>query len=107
MPQFKLEFNKIFRDQLREIKGYLLKHRDRTETVERFLRHVASRIAQLKDFPQLGKVCEYNPKFRRILVDEYVIFYRAMMREKVIRIEFIFHGTQNLPIILRESGEVG
>lgn len=69
-------------------------------------RKVFASIDDIRQFPQSGKVVE-NPfladkNVRRILVDNYILYYKAIDTEKIVYIIRIVYAKRNLDEICRE-----
>lgn len=56
-------------------------------------------MSKLSSFPQKFSFIDYNIikdlKFRKLIVKNYIIFYRINEAEKVVNVERILHGSTN------------
>ena len=84
-----------------DIRAYLSQFYESTATT--FFRLLKQKIAQLKDFPYSCPVYEDDPDYRRLVVGDYLVFYRVNESDKLVEIHRIFHGARNIKQCLDES----
>jgi addiction module RelE/StbE family toxin len=82
-------------NSLEEIVSFISK--DSVYYASNFIKNVLTRIDNLLDFPNIGRVVpEYNnPNIREIIYQNYRIVYR--IKEKTVYIVLISHGSKLLP----------
>lgn len=77
-----------------EIRAYLAQYYE--STVRNFFLLLKERIGQLKKFPYSGPVYEDDPDYRKLVVGDYLVFYRVNEEDQTVEIHRIFHGSQDI-----------
>jgi len=67
-----------------------------TGTEKRFFTLLRNKISQLKDFPLMYPVFEYDPDFRKMVIGDYLLFYIVDEINRIVEIHRIFHGAQDI-----------
>ena len=64
----------------------------------RLVRAVENSLVPLHEWPNFYPQSQYKPerKYRKIVVDNYIILYRVLERRRVVKIEYIFHGAMDI-----------
>ena len=52
--------------------------------------------------PYMYPVYEYNKEYRRIVTNDYLVFYKVDEENNLVRVFRILHGKQNIPTILEK-----
>ena len=76
------------------IKEYLSQYYE--STAKEFFILLKAKIEQLKEFPYSCPVYEDDLEYRRLVVGDYLVFYRVNDKEKIVEIHRIFHGSQDI-----------
>jgi len=76
------------------IKNYLSQFYSGTE--KRFFTLLKKKITLLKEFPLSCPIYEDNPKYRKLIVGDYLVFYTVDENMKLIEVRRIIHGSQNI-----------
>ena len=77
-----------------EIRAYLAQWGE--NTVKKFFFLLKKKIERLKKFPYSCPVYEDDPDYRRLVVEEYLVFYIVNEEDKIVEIHRIFHGSQDI-----------
>ena len=67
------------------------------ETANRVLKEMRAKITKLGDTPKMYEAYRPDPAYRRMVVDQYLVFYRVNDETKVVEIHRILRGSWNLP----------
>ena len=65
-------------------------------TVTDFLVLLKEKTSRLKDYPYSCQEYEDDPDYRRLIVGDYLVFYKVKEDDKSIEIHRILHGSQNI-----------
>ena len=55
------------------------------------------KITKLGDTPKMCEVYRLDPAYRRMVVDQYLVFYRVTDENKIVEIHRVLRGAWNLP----------
>ena len=80
-------------DVLDYLAGYSL------QAAHNFLDNLDKRLSQICEFPKSCEVYRHNPALRRAIIGNYLLFYEADEKAKVINIYRILHGSRNIETI--------
>jgi plasmid stabilization system protein ParE len=92
---YSIRFSPLAEKDKKDIKMYLSKYY--SETPRRFTALLKERIANLKDNPYLYPEHPDNTNYRRMLVGNYVVFYKVNDLEKQNDIYRILRASWDLP----------
>ena len=67
------------------------------KTANRVLKEMRAKITKLGDTPKMYEAYCPDPAYRRMVVDQYLVFYRVNDKTKVVEIHRILRGSWNLP----------
>jgi len=81
-------------DDIFTIEEYLNQHS--LTAADRFIETLDQRAASLADYPYLWPAYEKDPFFRRMAIDDYVLFYSVDEKRNLIVIHRIFHHLRNI-----------
>ena len=97
-----MKFRIIFLPQTKndraEIKSFLSKFYK--GTYKRFSILLKKKISRLKIFPFSGPVYESNPRYRKLIVGDYLIFYKVYESIKIVEIHYIIHSSRDIASLL-------
>ena len=96
--KYKVRFSPFAKEDKKEIKAYLSKFYP--ETPRKFTNFLKEHIANLKENPYLYPEYQKNTDYRRMLVGNYIVFYKINDSEKQIDIYRILRASWDLPIYL-------
>jgi len=93
--KYSVRFSPFAKEDKEEIKTYL--SRFYPETPRRFTALLKKQIANLKDNPYINPEYPENTNYRRMLVGNYIVFYKINNAEKQIDIYRILRASWDLP----------
>ena len=67
------------------------------KTASRVLKELREKITKLGDTPKMCEVYRLDPAYRRMVVDQYLVFYRVNDENKIVEIHRVLRGAWNLP----------
>lgn len=67
------------------------------QTARRVLKEMRERIAKLGDTPRMCEVYAPDPTYRKLVADQYLVFYRVNENVKEVEIHRVLRGSWNLP----------
>jgi plasmid stabilization system protein ParE len=62
----------------------------------RLFEKIKSNMEYVKENPYLYEIYERRPQFRRMVVGDYLVFYKINEEEKTVEIHHIFHGRMDI-----------
>jgi plasmid stabilization system protein ParE len=65
-------------------------------TVLRFFLQLEDKIAGLEDMPLMYPAYDDDPYFRRMVVDDYLLFYNIDEKRRLVVIHRIFHAKRDI-----------
>jgi len=77
-----------------EIRQYLSQYY--SNTVRKFLDLLRKRIGTLRDNPHLAQAYPDRPSYRRLVVENYLVFYKVNEVTGIIEIHRILHGSRDI-----------
>ena len=81
------------------IKAYL--NQFSTKAYTRLFAKIKRNIEYVKSNPYIYEVYERRPKFRRMVVEDYLVFYQINEGEKLIEVHHILHGMIDIQSIIQ------
>ena len=67
------------------------------KTPRRVLKELREKITKLGNTPKMCEVYRLDPAYRRMVVDQYLVFYRVNDENKIVEIHRVLRGAWNLP----------
>ena len=67
------------------------------KTASRVLKELREKITKLGDTPKMCEVYRPDPAYRRMVVDQYLVFYRVNDEIKSVEVHRVLRGSWNLP----------
>ena len=92
--KYKVRFSPFAKEDKKEIKAYLSKFYP--ETPRRFTASLKEHIDNLKENPYLYPEYPENTAYRRMLVGNYIVFYKVNDTEKQIDVYHILRASWDL-----------
>ena len=77
-----------------EIRNYLSQYYH--STVTNFFAHLRKRTNSLKANPYIAPQHQEQPSYRKLVVGEYLVFYKVDEKKKQIKIHRILHGSRDI-----------
>ena len=75
------------------------------QTARRVLKEMREKITKLGDTPRMCEVYALDPTYRKLVADQYLVFYHVNENVKVVEIHRVLRGSWNLPQYLEENKE--
>ena len=63
---------------------------------KRLFDKIKSNMELVKENPYMYEVYERRPQFRRMVVEDYLVFYKVNEEERTIEVHHIFHGKMSI-----------
>jgi len=92
--KYQIVFLPEARGDSEEIRQYLSQYYE--STVRNFFSLLKNRIDSLKTNPFMAPVYPGRPSYRRLVVDDYLVFYKVDEDKKLIEIHRILHGSRDI-----------
>ena len=92
---YKIKYLPLAVQDLDEIARYLSGFYPKTAS--RVLKELREKITKLGDPPKMCEVYRLDPAYRRLVVDQYLVFYRVNDENKIVEIHRVLRGAWNLP----------
>ena len=67
------------------------------KTASRVLKELREKITKLGDTPKMCEVYHLDPAYRRMVVDQYLVFYHVNDEIKTVEVHRVLRGAWNLP----------
>ena len=92
--KYKIQYSVFAKEDVKEIKNYL--EQFYPSTPQKFMEEWKKHVELIKINPRLHEVYESNPTYRKMVILNYVVFYRIKEKEKIILLYRVLHGKQNI-----------
>ena len=93
--KYSVKFLILSTEDKKEIKSYLSKFYPKTP--KRFTTALKKHISTLKENPYMYPIYSEKPDYRRMTVDNYIVLYKIIEEEKIIKIIRILRASWDLP----------
>lgn len=67
------------------------------KTASRVLKEMRDKIAKLGDNPKMCEIYPLDPVYRKMVVEQYLVFYQVNESTRTVEIHRILRGSWNLP----------
>lgn len=92
---YKIKYLPLAVQDLKEIAQYLSGFYP--NTASRVLHELQKKITQLNNMPERYEVYPFDTFYRKMVVDQYLVFYHINDRTHAVEINRILRGSWNLP----------
>jgi len=96
--EYRIEYSQVFLDETEDIYNYISVVLCNEGAAKKLVDKIYRKINKLKDFPRmfvrLGKIGETTERYRRIVVENYVILYTIDDDAHIVKISHIYYGKQ-------------
>ncbi|GHV87168.1 hypothetical protein AGMMS50255_4640 [Spirochaetia bacterium] len=92
--KYKIVYLELAREDVREIKAYLAQFYPSTPV--KFLSALKKQIENLTDNPYMYEAYADNPSYRRMVVSDYLVFYKVNDEKRIIAIHRVLHGARDI-----------
>lgn len=72
------------------------------KTASRVLKEMREKSARPGDNPKMCEIYPLDPAYRKMVVDQYLVFYRVNEDAEIIEIHRVLRGSWNLPQYLEQ-----
>ena len=97
--EYKIKLTEEFLEEIDQICDYISKELKVPDASKKLRKKVMDNILLLKQYPrmftEIEKINKTKRQYRRIVVNNYVIFYTIDEKQKVIYIAHIYYGGRN------------
>ena len=93
--KYKLLFSPDSKEDTKAIQLYLRQFSSKAPA--RFKSLMREKLDKVKSNPQMYEAYRYQPRYRCIPIESYLLFYEVSDQEKVIYIYRVLHGAQDTP----------
>ena len=94
---YKILISPIFEIDLAEIDFYLSEY---PKKVKRIIEKIDKALPVLANMPKIHPVYEDFPVFRKMIVEDYLIFYLVNEKEKNVEIHRLIYGRMDLKSVM-------
>ena len=98
MSGYKIEFSHHAKNDIAEMIDYLSQFY--TNTALNKYDIIMESIGLLKDFPLMCGVYEKRPRYRKLVAEDYLIFYQVDEKKRTVRIYRVLYGRRDIRKIL-------
>lgn len=92
---YKIKYLPLAVQDLTEIAQYLSGFYPKT--APRVLREIRDKIEKLSATPNMCEVYSQDASYRKLVADQYLVFYRVNTEESTVEIHRVLRGSWNLP----------
>ncbi len=92
--KYEIKFLPAANQNLLDIDNYLSKFYP--STALNFFSELDKKISNLQDMPYIGTVYAPNPKYRRLVIGDYLMFYVVKENTCIVEIHRVLNGSQNI-----------
>jgi len=97
LKEYKVELSIQAKEDYKSIIKYIKYKLLESNIAERYAELIKNEINTLKYNPQKFAIINYDIikqyKFRKLIIKNYIVFYRINEEEKIVNVERILHGT--------------
>lgn len=99
MNKYKIEFSKDAKNDLTNIVNYIKNNLQEPNTAKKLSIKIREKIYNLSESPKLFPIIDNNfirkLELRKLIVDNYIIFYKVLDEDKKVQIARIMYGRRN------------
>ena len=90
----RLEYINTFYNDITEAAAYLV---DYPQKAKRIFEKMDKKLNNLIDHPELYPIYENFPEFRKIVIEDYLVFYTINENDDLIEIHRLIYGKMDIP----------
>ena len=98
MKRYNVAFSPEAKEDVKAIQRYLRQFSPKAPV--RFGEAMREKLDTVKENPHMYEQYRYQPRYRCIPIEKYLLFYEADDEQKVIYVFRVLHGAQNMPDFL-------
>ncbi|MFP3041148.1 type II toxin-antitoxin system RelE/ParE family toxin [Treponema primitia] len=91
---YKIQYLDLAKSDVKEIKSYLTQFYPSTPA--KFLADLKKNITNLSSMPGMYEAYHDNPSYHRLVVSNYLVFYKVDDKNQTVEIHRILHGARDL-----------
>lgn len=99
IEEYDVKISKIAKHDLNDIIIYIKEKLNEPSIAKKYLHIMKKEIQKLKYYPQKNAVIsDHNIKnlnIRKLIIRNYIVFYRINEHKKIVNVERIFYGASN------------
>ncbi|MCL2810525.1 MAG: type II toxin-antitoxin system RelE/ParE family toxin [Clostridia bacterium] len=99
---YRLSYLPTAKFDMREIKEYLESEYS-SSVCDRVVGEIKERILDLETMPKMYPVSQDDPRFRRMVCENYLVFYTLDETNYKVEIHHIWHGMRNIRAQLKRK----
>lgn len=99
---YRIEYLELARQDVAGIREYLTQFYPSTPI--KFLAALKRGIEDLSGNPFMYSIYEDNPRYRRMVVNDYLVFYKVLEADRVVEIHRVLYGMRNIKDHLPDGG---
>jgi len=92
--KYKAKYLTTARQDREAIKTYLKQYS--STAAKKLFEKIKSNMEYVKDNPFMYEAYERRPQFRRMVVGDYLVFYKVIEDDRIIEIHHILHGMTDI-----------
>ena len=93
MP-FRIEYISTFYDDVIHFESILSEY---PQKAKRIFQKLEKSLLELEKHPMMYPIYEYFPGFRRITIEDYLVFYTVNENDKIVEIHRLLYGRMYIP----------
>lgn len=106
MSQWKVKLTPEFQQEVRDIYSYIANTLLVPETARKQIDRILLAVESLNEMPQRNPLYERDPwksrGLRKLIVDNFVVFYLTNEKQKDVAVLHVFYGGRNITALLEE-----
>ena len=87
---YKILYLKIIKHDRKAIKQYLSQYS--ATAAKRLFEKIKNNMELVKENPYMYETFKAQPQFRRMVIDDFLLFYKVIEENKVIEVHHILYG---------------
>jgi len=92
--KYSLEYISTFHTDIANFERVLAEY---PKKAKRLLEKMDTKLKNLIDFPQMYPIYDDFPAFRRIVIEDYLIFYLINEQAKIVEVHRLIYGSMDIP----------
>ena len=92
---YKIKYLPLAVQDLNDIARYLSGFYPKTASL--VLKEMRDKITKLSDNPKMCEIYPLDPVYRKMVIDQYLVFYRVNDEIKTVEVHRVLRGSWNLP----------
>jgi addiction module RelE/StbE family toxin len=98
---YRIKYLVTARHDRKTIKSYLNQYS--LTAARRLFDKIKANMEYVKENPHMYETYERKPQFRRMVIEDYLLFYKVNENDKTVEVHHILHGMMNIEQNLLET----